>query len=52
MPARKPLEANPATFDVTAALLVLAQTKMESSGVSGRGAIVERHQELKALLEK
>ena len=52
-PARKPSVVNPdATSDVTAALLVLAQTKMESSGVSDRGAIVERHQELKALLEK
>lgn len=52
-PARKPLAVNPdATSDITAALLVLAQTKMESSGVSGRGAIVERHREVKALLEE
>lgn len=53
VPARKQSVVNPdATLDITAALLVLAQTKMESSGVAGRGAIVERHRELKVLLEK
>jgi len=53
VPSRKLSADNPGTaLDITAALLLLAQIKTESSGVSGRGAIVEQHQGLKRLLEE
>jgi len=52
-PSRKPSADNTGTaLDITAALLLLAQIKTESSGVSGRDALVEQHQGLKRLLEE